>query len=269
MIRTKYLAVVFAFLIVALVVFLLYLGKGSVESAFSAAPGGRALVIDAIGENDALTVVVEKDTTREDTRASIIAQLKDFTPPTEEEVVIESEPEIPPTPEEEPAIQEEEVVRTGPIFCESTDGYVPGLRTWDGMTALVGEGVRLVRSLEEREDASPLHFFQVAPIPSITGSEGCLPLGMIGVAQNGTLIQAGSPFVAQPEGLVGYALDGFGIFGMYEGGAFVTEESLDACHGHIHAIMWDESLLSMYHYHVTESSPYTLGCFRGAPAIPQ
>jgi YHYH protein len=64
--------------------------------------------------------------------------------------------------------------------------------------------------------------------------------------------------------LVGYALDGFGIYGRHgEGGRLLTSANLDACHGHTHAIDWDGKQVSMYHYHATWDFPYTVGCMRG------
>jgi hypothetical protein len=66
--------------------------------------------------------------------------------------------------------------------------------------------------------------------------------------------------------LVGYALDGFGIFGHYgEDGEVLTNEDLDECHGHTHEIEWDGETVEMYHYHATYEFPYTIGCFRGTP----
>jgi hypothetical protein len=65
--------------------------------------------------------------------------------------------------------------------------------------------------------------------------------------------------------LVGYALDGFGIFGRYgEKGVALSSSDLDACHGHTHAIPWDGKMVVMYHYHATWDYPYTVGCFHGA-----
>lgn len=70
-----------------------------------------------------------------------------------------------------------------------------------------------------------------------------------------------------PDGhsdLLGYALDGFGIFGKYESGAeTLSTDDLDACHGHTGEVMWDGKLTEMYHYHFTDDYPYTLGCFSG------
>ncbi|MBI5842830.1 MAG: YHYH protein [Chloroflexi bacterium] len=66
--------------------------------------------------------------------------------------------------------------------------------------------------------------------------------------------------------LVGYALDGSGIFGYRgEDGSDMTTAELDECHGHTHVIEWDGATVEMYHYHTTHEYPYTVGCFRGTP----
>jgi hypothetical protein len=68
----------------------------------------------------------------------------------------------------------------------------------------------------------------------------------------------------QHSDLVGYALDGFGIFGQFgEGGKRLANADLDACHGHTHAIPWDGQTLTLYHYHMTREYPYSVGCFHG------
>ena len=65
--------------------------------------------------------------------------------------------------------------------------------------------------------------------------------------------------------LVGYALDGFGIYGhSEENGEALTNADLDECHGHTHEIDWDGATIEMYHYHATYEFPYTVGCFRGS-----
>jgi hypothetical protein len=69
---------------------------------------------------------------------------------------------------------------------------------------------------------------------------------------------------------VGYALDGFGIYGhRHENGDDVTNDDLDECHGHTHTILWNDKNVSLYHYHATWEYPYTVGCFRGARAAMQ
>ncbi len=66
--------------------------------------------------------------------------------------------------------------------------------------------------------------------------------------------------------LLGYARDGFGIYGVRgENGETLTNADLDACHGHSHSITWDGQTVTLYHYHATNEYPYTLGCFKGTP----
>ncbi len=146
-------------------------------------------------------------------------------------------------------------------------------------------------------------------MPVATADPGCVPMGMIGFALDGTAIfnavdAAGRDAVAhevqdkcnghpQQEGqyhyhgpspcmkdasgdagkhsdLVGYALDGYGIYGEHgEDGKVLHDSDLDACHGHTHAVMWDGKMQVIYHYHLTPEYPYTVGCFHGTvdPAL--
>ena len=137
--------------------------------------------------------------------------------------------------------------------------------------------------------------------PARAGRRSCLPGGPIGVARNGVVIYIGLDAASrdavahethdrcgghpQRSGqyhyhaipgcltagasrrrhsrLVGYALDGFRIYGHRgAGGKLLTNADLDACHGHSHRIGGRRR----YHYHATLEYPYTLGCFRGTPA---
>jgi hypothetical protein len=64
--------------------------------------------------------------------------------------------------------------------------------------------------------------------------------------------------------LIGWALDGFGLYGPYgENGEVLTNQDLEECHGHTHMIDWDGEVIEMFHYHATFEYPYTIGCFRG------
>lgn len=66
--------------------------------------------------------------------------------------------------------------------------------------------------------------------------------------------------------LFGYAIDGFGVFGPRgENGDLVTNDDLDECHGHTHEIEWDGEQREMFHYHVNNEYPYSIGCYRGEP----
>lgn len=68
--------------------------------------------------------------------------------------------------------------------------------------------------------------------------------------------------------LMGYAFDGFGIYGYHgEDGRELTNADLDACHGHTHVIEWDGRHVEIYHYHATHEFPYVVGCFTGTPSV--
>lgn len=68
--------------------------------------------------------------------------------------------------------------------------------------------------------------------------------------------------------LFGYALDGFGVYGPRgENGAAVTNADLDECHGHTHKVEWDGAQTEIYHYHLNNEYPYSIGCFRGTPGM--
>jgi hypothetical protein len=69
------------------------------------------------------------------------------------------------------------------------------------------------------------------------------------------------------SGLVGYALDGYGIYGLKDPktGKTWTDADLDACHGVTGPVEWDGKTVTMYHYVLTAEYPYTLGCFHGTP----
>jgi YHYH protein len=136
---------------------------------------------------------------------------------------------------------------------------------------------------------------RIAPAPS------CVPMGMIGIALNGVAIfnaldDAGRDAVAHEvqdlcdghpqmrgeyhyhgpspclpdeaanEKLIGYALDGFGIYSMYDAqGNELTDADLDACHGRTSVVDWNGRRVAVYHYVLTREYPYTIGCFRGTP----
>ena len=142
--------------------------------------------------------------------------------------------------------------------------------------------------------------------PTLAATPSCLDLGTIAVALNGVSVynaldgagrdapayeilglctghpqQSGayhyhSASACQKEAhtlghtLTAYAMDGFGLFGLYDGqGQEITNADLDECHGHTHDIDWDGAGISSYHYHLTNAFPYTIGCFRGSEVVEQ
>ena len=67
--------------------------------------------------------------------------------------------------------------------------------------------------------------------------------------------------------LIAYALDGFGVFGVKDvGGRTVTNKNLDVCHGHEGSVMWNGTVQNIYHYHMNDEYPYSIGCLRGTRA---
>jgi hypothetical protein len=150
-------------------------------------------------------------------------------------------------------------------------------------------------------DAQSLSY-SIPANPTVAPSPTCTGLGPIGIMLSGTVIfnaldaegrdagahelqdscqghpqsadeyhyHALSKCISDPgtghSQLVGYALDGFGIYGLRgENGDTLTNADLDECHGHTHAITWNGQTVTMYHYHATIEYPYTVGCFRGTP----
>lgn len=71
-----------------------------------------------------------------------------------------------------------------------------------------------------------------------------------------------------PSRLIGYAFDGFGIYGSRDAqGVEVQNSDLDECHGITSTVEWDGAMVEMYHYVATNEFPYTVGCFRGTSAV--
>lgn len=59
------------------------------------------------------------------------------------------------------------------------------------------------------------------------------------------------------EGLIGFLLDGFPVYGPYENGKLITNDDLDQYHGHF--AVTKEYPNGIYHYHITGDSPYING----------
>lgn len=160
-------------------------------------------------------------------------------------------------------------------------------------TGVFSDGTATAKTINVSLPLAP----QVAPTPY------CISTGAVGVALNGVPIYAGQNAFGEdavahelldqcggrpsengvyhyysessclrdrynegaPSTILGYALDGFGIFSSIENGASLTNSDLDSCHGHEHIIPWNGEMVSVYHYHMTDEFPYTVGCFMGEP----
>ena len=67
--------------------------------------------------------------------------------------------------------------------------------------------------------------------------------------------------VADNAAFLGYAMDGFPIYGPRN--ADGSDLALDECNGEMHSTA--EYPDGIYHYHITAVVPYIIGCFRGTP----
>lgn len=75
-----------------------------------------------------------------------------------------------------------------------------------------------------------------------------------------------TPHIKENNALVGYALDGFGIYSPFDDqGKEYSTGDLDECHGITSDIMWEGKKVNMYHYVLTRDYPYTVACFKGMP----
>jgi hypothetical protein len=72
--------------------------------------------------------------------------------------------------------------------------------------------------------------------------------------------------LAKKTHLIGWALDGFGIYVEYDSsGKLLSDSALDACHGRTSLVTWDGKQVRTYHYVATLEFPYLVGCYRGTP----
>jgi hypothetical protein len=71
----------------------------------------------------------------------------------------------------------------------------------------------------------------------------------------------------QQSKLIGWALDGFPIYGPRgQGGRYLSNSDLDECHGTTSKVTYLGRKVRMYHYVANYEFPYTVGCFRGTPS---
>jgi len=147
-------------------------------------------------------------------------------------------------------------------------------------------------------------YYSLPAHPTAASKPSCLPMGAIGIAKNGVALfnalDAGDRDAVAHEvqdscgghpqqsgayhyhdvpscltkgeskhrasGLVGYALDGYPIYGPRGAhGKLLTNEDLDACHGRVSKVFFEGRWQRIYHYNATLEYPYTLGCFHGTP----
>ena len=68
--------------------------------------------------------------------------------------------------------------------------------------------------------------------------------------------------------LVGWAYDGYGIYGPRDAhGNVLSSADLDVCHGITSKVKFNGKLQRIYHYVATADYPYTVGCFHGTSTV--
>ncbi len=134
------------------------------------------------------------------------------------------------------------------------------------LPTIVSEGARVITL----NAVSPQQV-QFLESPMSLPSPQCVTLGIVGILRDGAPLSAGAR-ISAPESVLygesvhlGYARDGFSIRSTREDGVMVTNDDLDACHGHTHQVMTESVVMNIYHYHYTDEFPYTVGCYGGAP----
>jgi YHYH protein len=135
--------------------------------------------------------------------------------------------------------------------------------------------------------------FKIPLNPTVDAAHAATPMGAIGVSVNGVPLfnqyaaqratltneidsfdqynghpqQQGSyhyhvepTYITSSKGkdaLVGFLLDGFPVYGPTENGKTITNDMLDAYHGHTHVT--SDYPDGIYHYHITSADPYING----------
>jgi hypothetical protein len=256
--RKKHLVLVLLLVLILLVSAYVYITLKNGHTILNSDAPQQALLLSSVEQPEFVpSAYVRENTVREDMRASLIAQLKEYVP------------ENQPAPVDEIEEAESQVVPEVPVLdivrCVDSNSASTPIPSWGPINVVRTDTSRVIMSLRENDFGDPLHMLELPDTPRMQDESECLTLGMIGVALDGRVITPQTPFTADVEGLFGYAIDGFGIFGSVESGISLTSSSLDECHGHMHSIMWNGASNDLYHYHVTPDAPYVLGCFRGTP----
>lgn len=153
----------------------------------------------------------------------------------------------------------------------STLSHAPLFRTWGEIEMTRIEGARIFTYNEIIASGTPhsTTLMQVPETPYHAPIPTCLSRDAVGIAHDGTIIYTGTPITihtTDTDGRIGFALDGFGMYGTIEDGHTITNTDLDACHGHVGTVSHDGAMVDMYHYHVTDTFPYVTGCFAGIPS---
>lgn len=163
-----------------------------------------------------------------------------------------------------------EVAEAGSVEVSLCQNYQPFVGFWPGgaVQTEVVEGVRLFYTETESVAVKPdngatttdistqnsrLVRLELPTAPLVTGTENCVPSDVVAVSGQGSLIrnnEVGLYSLFGGDTLIGYALDGWPVYG-------VTERELDECGG---ALVGGE-----YRYYLDAEAEFILNCFVSLP----
>jgi hypothetical protein len=172
-----------------------------------------------------------------------------------------------------PTLEAEELVSNEPIpatsssqamevrICSEYESFYQPYWPVASIEQQVGEGVRqyavpreIVSTGTSSASSTEKHVLLVLSQQFLpTGSKRCLPSDVVGVALDGSLIrnnEVGLYSIFTDESLIGYALDGFPMYGQ-------SDNELDECGGRI--------ALGQYRYEIQADSDTLINCFSGQP----
>lgn len=219
--------------------------------------------------SDAVTDVftAEAPDTHSLNRKDIIARLR--TALSQNITTVEPSPSVEAV-EPTPDIEDVTTPQAGVQRCEVSDDASGLSGSWplSGVSLRVHNAVREVVSLQTApvvdlnassstaasSSASYTTLLVIPLVPSTNGIEYCVPSDVVGVTTSGSLMFNSDAAFYRGYGseyLIGYARDGYPIYGYYEG-------ELDTCGGYMHP--------SGYRYSVSADRDYLIGCYTAAPA---
>lgn len=203
---------------------------------------------------------------REINRDDIITRLRNAL------LLKETEVEPQPSVEEsagqiEGEVAQDEEKNTEVQYCSTYDDTQNVVRSWplNGIAVVASASAREVVHAQVQQAAQSASstatstqttrtLLKMPLLPIADGNEYCIPGEVVGVTTSGSLMYNKEVAFYRgygPEYLIGYARDGFPIYGYYEG-------AVDACGGYVHP--------SGYRYSITNSRDYVLGCYSAQPS---
>lgn len=163
-----------------------------------------------------------------------------------------------------PPVHSAPVTDRSVLWCGAPESLDSVVSSWQAseIDIRTAEGARIVTSgsfdtsADSGEMAIPDVLMQLPMRYSRAAYDSCLTHDIVGIALDGSLIENDDAGRYQGTGatsLIGYALDGFPIYGPTS-----PETPLDACGG--------ADTGSGYEYHIRSDEDFVLGCFAASPA---